>query len=337
MSVHKRSTAVLRTAVVGVATIAVGLIAVPAMASAASTPSSAIQQLSQASAATLAAKTARVSVSVSVLAAGKSVQINGTGAVNFADKAADLTLTLPGGAGSEEVRQIGTSTYLMVPASARAHMPGNTPWVMLDASRVSQAELGSSFGTTGVQDPAAALGYLQGAVSVVRVGTSTVRGVPTTHLRATIDLAKLAAAEGGAAGKAVQALGTNSLPVEVFLDAQNRVRRLMLDLSVPKQAGRLALTEDLYDFGSAVNISAPPAAQVTDITAALVAKGQQTGRTSGGVQSVSRKPVGAPATGGGSTAGIQDVPELVIGGIALAAGVALAGMSLLGRRRRQAA
>lgn len=139
------------------------------------------------------------------------------------------------------------------------------------------------------------------------------------------------------AGKAVQALGTRSLPVEVFLDAQNRVRRLMLDLWVPKQAGRLALTEDLYDFGSAVNISAPPAAQVTDITAALVAKGQQTRRTSGGVQSVSRKPVGAPATGGGSTAGIQDVPELVIGGIALAAGVALAGMSLLGRRRRQAA
>lgn len=335
MRVHTqggRRTARLRAAVVGVAAVAVGLIAVPGMAFASpDEPSSAVQQLSKASAATLAAKTARVSVSVSVLAAGKSVQVTGIGAVDFAGKTTDLRLTLPGGAGSEEVRQIGTSIYVMVPASARANLPGHTPWVRVDASRVSQTQLGSSFGMTGAQDPAAALRYLQAVASVVRVGTGTVRGVSTTHLRATVDLAKLAVAGGGqAAGglsAAVRALGTHVLPVDVYLDAQNRVRRLGLDLSVPKQAVRLTLTEDLYDFGAPVRISAPSAAQVTDITAALVAKAQQ----------IPRKPTGAPATGGGSTAGTQNVPELVTGGISLAAGVGLAGISLLGRRRRQAA
>lgn len=128
MRVHKqggRRTARLRAAVVGVAAVAVGLIAVPGMAFAApAQPSSAVQQLSKASAATLAAKTARVSVSV--LTAGKRVQVTGIGVVDFAGKTTDLRLSLPGGAGSEEVRQIGTSIYVMV-RRARGRICRGTP------------------------------------------------------------------------------------------------------------------------------------------------------------------------------------------------------------------
>lgn len=332
MTVHQqgaRRPTRLRAGVVGVAAIVVGLIATPGTALAApDQPNPAVQQLSKASAATLAAKTAHVSVAVSVQAAGKSVTVTGTGVVDFAGKSSDLRLTLPGGAGSEEVRQIGTSIYVMVPASARAQVPGHTPWIRVDASRVSQTQLSSSFGMTGAQDPAAALRYLQAGVSVVRVGTGTVRGVATTHLRAAVDLAKLAGAGGQAGGglsAAVRALGTHVLPVDVYLDAQNRVRRLRVDISVRQPAARLTLTEDLYDFGAPVQISAPSAAQFTDITAALITKAQQIPHT----------PTGAPATGGGSTAATHNAPELVAGVISLTAGLGLAGISLLRRRRRQ--
>jgi hypothetical protein len=74
------------------------------------------------------------------------------------------------------------------------------------------------------------------------------------------------------------------IPVEVWVDRQNLVRRVTLSLRLPgapdlqgpagqpsnpgrSSAGRLVLVTDFYDFGVPVRVSAPPAAQVASAPA----------------------------------------------------------------------
>lgn len=319
----------LRVAAAGTAVATVGLVVVPGVASAA-TPGaasgSAVQRLAAAGAATVAGKTAKVGLSESASAAGKSVAVTGSGVLDFVHKSSDVKLALPGGAGSVEVRDVGSVVYVLVPSQARTKLPGHTPWISVDVPKVSMAELGNALGLqSGSQDPAHILGYLQGATSsVTTVGTATIGGVATTHLRATVDLRKLAASQGQGS-QAVQALGTSTVPVDVYLDAKNRVRRMMLTLAVPAtnghQGGKLALTLNLSDFGAAVQISAPPASQTTDITQLVIAKARQVGQM----------PAGGASAGGGSTAGVEDIGLLTVGVVLL---LGAAGFGLFGFRRR---
>lgn len=323
----------LRVAAVGTAVAAVAVMAVPGVASAAgsasATSGSATQRLAGASAATVAGKTAKIGLRESVSVAGKSVQITGSGALDFVHKSSEVTLALPAGVGSVQVRVLGSTVYVMVPSQARAKLPGHTPWVSVNLRQASPAQLGSTFGMQGgSENPAQILGYLQDVTSsVTTVGTATVGGVSTTHVRAVIDLGKVAASQGGQSRHALQALRATNVPVDVYLDGQDRVRRIMLTLAVAAatggQGGTVALTLNLSDFGAPVPISAPPAAQTTDITGLLLSKERQ----------VTQMPVGGVATGGGSTAGLEDTGLLAAGVLLLLAG---AGLGMLGYRRRAA-
>ncbi len=90
------------------------------------------------------------------------------------------------------------------------------------------------------------------------------------HLRANIDLNKAAARLSGvqkdAFEKAVKLFGTNSLPVDVWIDSAGRVGRFSfkVDVTVPN-AGKTSVSLDmeLFDFGTAVNVQAPPPNEVT--------------------------------------------------------------------------
>ena len=74
-----------------------------------------------------------------------------------------------------------------------------------------------------------------------------------------------------AAQQLADQVGTKTIPVEVFVDADGRLRRLNMDLSMIVQGQRLATeqTVDYYDFGVDVDVDAPPASQVYDLTKQL--------------------------------------------------------------------
>ncbi len=112
---------------------------------------------------------------------------------------------------------------------------------------------------------------------VEKVGDEDVRGVSTTHYRATIDFDKyplaVPAANRAAVRKSIDSLikltGTRTVPVDVWVDGDAVVRRFAQTtrMNVPG-AGRMQMkqTIELYDFGTKVDVQAPPAREVQDLS-----------------------------------------------------------------------
>jgi hypothetical protein len=96
-----------------------------------------------------------------------------------------------------------------------------------------------------------------------------------THYRVKIDLAKAAAKlpawEQASFKEFTQILGTHTIPVDVWVDSHNLVRRMQEAIPLPGDSGTpkgsaLTQTTDFYDFGVPVRVSAPPAAQVASLS-----------------------------------------------------------------------
>jgi hypothetical protein len=225
----------------------------------------------------LAARNAKISFNFKGSAAGKELGFTGDGLVDFVGKKFQMTVTLPPGTGltgTIEERLIDKVLYLKLPAASPA--TGGKSWVKIDTSSLGTGNSGLN---SLDQNPADILGTLRSVSnSVSKVGTEDVRGVPTTHYRADIDLAKAATASGAGAGLSAttineykQALGSSSLPEDVYLDKDGLPRRL--SLSIKPQAGStassaavgaIAITIDFFDYGKAEtgSIVAPPASEV---------------------------------------------------------------------------
>ena len=240
--------------------------------SSSATQQSPTQLVQAAYAKTSAAKSAKVAMSGNV--GGQT--LTGNGVISFADKTSELTITTT--QGSIESRTVGGVTYSKLPAQLASVLHNNKPWIKVD--NASAGKLGSS-----LPQPGDFSAYLQGiSSSVTKVGTSTVRGTATTHYKAQVDLDKVAAASTDAQKQAITALekanGTKTFPVEVWLDKDGLVRRVRTSVPLPKASSTGAssgssssqnavVTVEYYDFGTAVNVSAPPASQVTDLKSLL--------------------------------------------------------------------
>ena len=124
--------------------------------------------------------------------------------------------------------------YMNMPFLA-GKMPAGKAWMKLDINKVAQSAGidTSQLGSLEQDDPSQFLDYLRG--SSARRGeprTQTIDGVPTTHYSATLQLNRildrLPGAQQAAAKAALEKLGVRSaggIPVEVWVDAQGRVRR----------------------------------------------------------------------------------------------------------------
>jgi hypothetical protein len=112
---------------------------------------------------------------------------------------------------------------------------------------------------------------------VRKTGTVDVRGTETTRYTAELDLTKALEANAAELGlsereraqlrRAARALRRtaklSTLPVTVFVDDDGLVRRLTL------ASGGDRVSVDFWDFGTAVDVQAPPTDEVTDATQLL--------------------------------------------------------------------
>jgi hypothetical protein len=135
-------------------------------------------------------------------------------------------------------------------------------------------------------DPTQALSNLaEVSDNVTKVGASTIDGTATTEYKATVDLTKEAAKakskDGAKAALAItqeeQALGTNTLPVNVWVDASGLVRQVGEQVPIPATttgatdgSGSATMTMTFSDFGTPAPLTPPPSSQVTDITAQAI-------------------------------------------------------------------
>ena len=133
----------------------------------------------------------------------------------------------------------GANVYIRFPLFTDK-LPAGKTWIRGDAKELSSGDgqLGQ-FGSFAGTDPKDVLGLLRAISGTIEaVGTDTVRGVETSHYRATIDVKKLVtlvpaaqrqslAGFDGLIGKS----GLANIPVDVWIDSEQRVRKLVLDAS----------------------------------------------------------------------------------------------------------
>ena len=200
----------------------------------------------------------------------------------FKSMGSSLGGTVTGDLGSSEdwkleVIQDGDTAYVRFPLLAK-ELPAGKTWIKGDAKDLSSADAGqlSQFGSFAGTDPRDVFAFLKAVSGTIEVvGSDEIRGVETSHYRATVDTAKLAqlvpAAQrqslGGLDKSAAQA-GLSELPLDIWIDADQRVRKLSIDVDA-KQPGtdesvKASLVVELYDYGKPLDLELPPADQVVD-------------------------------------------------------------------------
>jgi hypothetical protein len=120
-------------------------------------------------------------------------------------------------------------------------------------------------GPRGVTDPLWPLDALFGASDdVVQIGSEAVRGVPVTHCRLTVDLARAdAALPAGISVPSGPYRSLGALPAGVWLDAAGLARRISVCSEPTDAADRQVWSiVELWDFGVAVDITPPSADEV---------------------------------------------------------------------------
>jgi hypothetical protein len=262
----------------------------PPASTRATTPKPGVE-LAASAARTSHARSARIAMRMrmTVPPSGATLTANATGVVGFRDRSVDLGLRMAIPGGSIRMREI------MVWPVIYMHSPLLTPalhgkqWMKLDMARLERAngvDL-NAITSTGSNDPTEMLQTLENESDSLRnLGAATVRGVPTVHYRAVIDLAKAAKNAPAAVRAAVQKsdarlialLGTDRMPMDVWIGQDKLVRRIAYRMSVPVAAtgGTMAanLRLDFFDFGVPVHVTVPPAREVAELPAAAMSATQ---------------------------------------------------------------
>jgi hypothetical protein len=73
--------------------------------------------------------------------------------------------------------------------------------------------------------------------------------------------------------KLIAQLGASKVPVDVWVDAQHRVRRMGFDFAFSPggQQVQMRMTLELFDYGPTPSVQPPPASEVFDATGTTLA------------------------------------------------------------------
>lgn len=165
--------------------------------------------------------------------------------------------------------------YMRLPAFSKL-LPGAKPWLKLDLNELGKAQ-GVDFSqllqSAGGQDPTQALQMLRSVGDVKEAGKEQLDGVDTTRYSGTLDPRKLAGklASGGF-GKIFKRMGTKRIPVTVWVDGDGYIRKLdeSLTAQLPSVGAMdVRIVTTMSDFGTAVDVTPPPADQTTDLSELL--------------------------------------------------------------------
>jgi hypothetical protein len=163
----------------------------------------------------------------------------------------------------------GPVMYMRSSMFNRAVAPGT--WVKMDLKELAKKE-GQDLGAlmnANQADPSQALKMLMASSNTRPLGKESVRGVATTRYSFEIDFDRLVH-DNKALAQFKAVTGMTSIPAQAWVDAQGRVRRLNVQMSMGAQLGTpmtMTMSEELYDFGVRTNIDVPTGSMVTDLSA----------------------------------------------------------------------
>ena len=124
-------------------------------------------------------------------------------------------------------------------------------------------------GQIGQSDPNGSLDALRGVKGgVKRVGSEKVRGTRTTRYRVSIDADQAVnnapAEQRDEVRNTVGALGSKTIPADVWVDAKGRLRKVRLHVAASSTTTKGSVSFEYFDLGTQVNVEAPPANEVVD-------------------------------------------------------------------------
>ena len=224
---------------------------------------------------TAEAGTARVSFELTAQARGREVTTTGEGEFDLSGQRGHMTMTSPQAAGDGKIEMIfeGTTIYMRYPQITEM-LPGKEEWVSMDLQAMGES-IGFDLKALmqgGNNDPTQSLNYLRGAAGDVEtVGEEEVRGVATTHYRATIDLDKVVENAPPEAREALRTsikvlrseIDADGIPVDVWIDGDGVARRFSQTIDGVEGLST-SMTMEMYDFGTEIDVEPPPPGQVID-------------------------------------------------------------------------
>ena len=156
-----------------------------------------------------------------------------------------------------------------------SRLPHGKKWLKADL-----VEIGKAYGLdldrlkeTKQSDPGLMLDYLKSAVGVRKIGSDLVRREVTTHystiVKAETIVQQSPPDQRRAMRKYLRLMGIKTYPVDIWVDRDNVVRRLKIELEYKLPDGeyvKMVLSEEYYDFGVEAGIKPPPRKRVLDVT-----------------------------------------------------------------------
>jgi len=195
-----------------------------------------------------------------------------------ADEQAEMDTLV--GDGTLEMIMSADTIYMRWPLIT-SMLGATTPWISMDQALLGE-EMMPATGSFGY-DPSMTLAFLESLEDTEELGTEDVRGAATTHYRGVVTwesiLEQLPPEERAAMESEMQASAPPAfptMPVDVWVDADNLVRRYSMTMDMAQMAaemgepttdtGVFTFSYDLFDFGEPVVIDLPAASEVTPLT-----------------------------------------------------------------------
>lgn len=175
-------------------------------------------------------------------------------------EAANITQSM-GEMGQIEMIIVDGKVYIKLPAAMNM-TTAEQPWVEVSeaSSNPAIAAMWTGLKPSLESSPVDTYSnFIQATSSVDLVGPETVDGVKTNHYSVVVDPSKLSA---GSKEKAqLEAAGLTSIPTEMWIDESGRPVKLTQKMEVQGQT--LSTTITFSDYGSPVNVTAPPAGEIS--------------------------------------------------------------------------
>lgn len=239
------------------------------------------QRIAQAVSKTQDAGSARIAMTMEMTGGAQGLSVTAEGALEFATQNSTFTMDFgemaaQAGMGKIEMVTQGQTIYMKFPDHEQLGLP--TPWLKMDLDKMEGVQGMESLSRLN-NDPARSMEMLRGASDDVgEVGTEDVRGVSTTHYKATVDLDKaienVPEEDRAEVKKQFDTLGVDTVPTEVWIDEEGLLRRQRSTVDLSKAEGAAAgggqaptemmMEIELYDFGAEVDVEPPPADETTD-------------------------------------------------------------------------
>jgi hypothetical protein len=231
------------------------------------------------------AKTGKMRGYISFDAAGKFISVPVNGAFDVPAGAFEMQMDMStlglGGSGTVDMRLVDKVMYLNMGDllhATGAHLPAELDgkkWLALNLAQYGQSQGSSgSLGSLQQTNPANMLDSLRGVGAVTRIGTDTIDGSQTTHYRTVIDPDRAAASAQPDQRARIRAAfdQVGAIPVDVWIDGEGRTRKFSMIIDVPGE-GDVNASFEYYDYGASVDVSAPPADEVADLSSLVGSAG----------------------------------------------------------------